>query len=49
MRNIFGSALGSGKSDTEKAADYIKEGATQAKNRAGETAQKASDRAKEEL
>lgn len=33
----------------EKAADRVKEGATYATNRAGEAAQRAGDRIKEEL
>ena len=49
IMDVVGSMLGGGKSETEKAADRVKEGATQGKNRAGEAAQKATDRAKEEL
>lgn len=39
----------SGRTQGEKAADAVKEKGTEATNRAGEAAQKASDRVKEEL
>jgi len=47
----IGAAAGrkEGAYQAEKAADAVKEGATYATNRAGEAAQKAGDKIKEEL
>lgn len=45
----FSIGASAGAKHAEKAADSVKEGATYASNRAGEAAQKAGDRIKEEL
>lgn len=47
--DMLGVGAASGRYHGEKAADSVKEGATYAKNRAGEQAQKAGDYIKEEL
>lgn len=47
--NQLGLGVAAGRKQAEVAADSVKEGATYASNRAGEAAQKAGDRIKEEL